>query len=307
MNSVCPSSWFGTGSPYGSLAKQIFTTTNPENTTAVGTLLSGNTVRRVPGFTVTTDPEVDVRGTKYQTKLFSVTSIVDQKVIGRYPTSSVGYLTPRSPLTTSELDDIYAYFINTNIPNKTPARKIILPTPTSGSSASLTGNLSGNVVDAVESVSYDLLYSFKYEFCYYAQMFSILMNDYIFIQNKPTSATFTSDFKNELIRELVNQMVVVRTRINDITAIAAAVGNKQTSELSTLNNEINSFLNSTKGSVQTLNENALVLLGKDKESNLRSRQLGFSEEKNAYANQLLAMYGFANLIALGLLFYIYKS
>jgi hypothetical protein len=138
-------------------------------------------------------------------------------------------------------------------------------------------------------------------------MFSVLMNDYIFIQNKPISATFTADTKNEMIRLLVNQMVVVRTRVNDITAVAGFVGNKQTTEISTMNNEINSFLTSTQASVKTLNENASVLFAKDKESNLRSRQLDFSEEKNAYANQLLAMYGFANLIALGLLFYIYKS
>jgi hypothetical protein len=35
--------------------------------------------------------------------------------------------------------------------------------------------------------------------------------------------------------------------------------------------------------------------------------LEFSEEKNNYANQLLTLYGAANFIALGLLFYIYRS
>jgi hypothetical protein len=185
----------------------------------------------------------------------------------------------------------------------TPTRLMIIP-----ASVLQARNLTGNLADATESVSYDLLYSLQYEFCFYSKYFSVLLADYIFIQNKATDVNgFSEARKNALIQTIVNNLTVVKARLTDITDIAATIGTKQTGEMKGMNESINAFIKTTKESVDALNTNANILMSKDKESNLRSRQLSYSEEKNAYANQLLAMYGFANLIALGLLFYIYKS
>ena len=74
-----------------------------------------------------------------------------------------------------------------------------------------------------------------------------------------------------------------------------------------MNTQVNQFLSNINSNTQTLITNGRELSGADANSNLRKRMLEFSEEKNNYANQLLTMYGAANFIALGLLFYIYKS
>jgi hypothetical protein len=196
----------------------------------------------------------------------------------------------------------YNAFTTKNVSTAPGARLIIIPP-----SVLQARNLTGNVSDATESVSYDLLYSLQYEFCYYAKYYSILLSDYITIQNKTVPDQISEAKKNELIQALVNRLTVVKARLSDITDIAAYIGVKQSGDLKGMSDTINRFVTSTKSSVDALNANMNVLMSKDKESGLRSRQLSFSEEKNAYANQLLAMYGFANLIALGLLFYIYKS
>jgi hypothetical protein len=219
-------------------------------------------------------------------------------VVSAGATSSLN--TPVPKLTETQLNSIYTTFTTTRVsPN---GRLIIIPAATLQAS-----NLSGNVTDATESVSYDLLYSLQYEFCYYAKYYSILLGDLITIQNKDQPADFATTYKTPLINNIVNRLTVTKARITDITDIAAFVGVKQSGDLKGMSDKINSFVTSTKSSVDALNTNMNILMSKDKESGLRSRQLSFSEEKNAYANQLLAMYGFANLIALGLLFYIYKS
>jgi hypothetical protein len=74
-----------------------------------------------------------------------------------------------------------------------------------------------------------------------------------------------------------------------------------------MNTNVNQFLADIQANTDTLVKNSQQLSGSDANSNLRKRMLEFSEEKNSYANQLLTLYGAANFIALGLLFYIYRS
>jgi hypothetical protein len=304
MDSVCPSSIYtGSSSPFVNTVGTTTTLLKDRDTT-------NPTLLPVPSFSSslkTTKTRISLTASKsYDVSPFSVTSIVQEAntTLGsRYIPLSGTLNAPVSKLTSSQLENTYAAFTSKNIPGASPTRLMIIP-----GSTLQARNLTGNVTDAIESVSYDLMYSLQYEFCFYTKYFSILLADYIFIQNKQTDTNgFSEARKNALIQTIVNNLTVVKARLTDITDVAATIGTKQTGELKGMNDSINAFVQSTKASVDTLNANASILMSKDKESNLRSRQLSYSEEKNAYANQLLAMYGFANLIALGLLFYIYKS
>jgi hypothetical protein len=236
--------------------------------------------------------------------------MISSRINGRYTPPASGYwrISASNTLTSSGQNiNIYNDFLTTNIPGKTStsARKIILPTTAAADSPSLQGNLTGEITAAKESISYDLLYSFQYEYCFFSKIFTTLMTDYVKVQQN-TGGVYTNR-QDALIEKIVNNMNAVRLRINDLTEMAAYVGTTQSEQLSTLSSKVNAFVASTDGNVQLLNENANVLFAKHNETGFRYRQLEVSDEKNAYANQLLAMYGFANLIALGLLFYIYKS
>lgn len=306
MNFVCPSSVYtGTSSPFASTVGTFLSSDS-------SSLLSNATtddpsLKSVPEFKTLTfkRPIINLTDSKtYTVNPFSVTDIILEanSLRSRYLPATSSYNSPVTPLTTSQLLSTYSAFTTKKVSNDANARLIIIPPETLKAK-----NLTGNVSEATESVSYDLLYSLQYEFCYYAKYYSILLSDYISIQNKTITVGFTETKKEALIRFIVNNLTVVKARLTDLTAIAAYVGEKQTSEMKGMNDAINAFVTSTKSSVDTLNKNLNVLMSKDKESNLRSRQLSYSEEKNTYANELLAMYGAANLIALGLLFYIYKS
>ena len=308
-NIVCPASLYT-----GATTAPIFAGANVTSyVTGTGSSTSAPNVVLYNPLANNRTVTISVRGTNYTVNLVSITKIIEDIIYSsgsrrRYEVPATGYWSNSLSTTLAtggKNVELTNYLINNNIPGKTgPAvRKYILPTSTG--SSSLQGGLTGDVGDAKESISYDLLYSLQYEFCYYSKVFATLMNDYLKIGNDSTFET--ADGKSEKQRPIVNQLNSVRLRLNDLTEISSYIGNYQRGELSTLNTQVNQFVTGIKASVDELNKNAIELLKKDKETGLRYRQLEFSEEKNAYANQLLAMYGFANLIALGLLFYIYKS
>ena len=208
-------------------------------------------------------------------------------------------LVANSPGTLSSATDpilvtVYTYLTSTNIPGTT--KLMINPNP--------AASVTGQVTDAKESVSMDLMYSLKYEFCYWAKAYKVVLGDYITVQN---NTSLTTANKTEMSRQIINQLNSINLRLSDLTMIAGYIGTKQSTEISGLNTNVNTYITDITTQTSSLQAQSSMLSSSDVKSKLRSRMLQYSEEKNAYANQLLATYGCANLIALGLLFYIYRS
>lgn len=304
MDTICPASvkYIGLNQPF--------------LTSATPTLLSGTTLSAIPTYTpnsITADKPTYMNpldNQSYTAVLFPIGPIIEGILANRYSATSTGNLSQTGywkPEASAALGNsggsIYQYFLENNVTGK--AYKIITP------QSDLTTGLTGDVAQKKISVSYDLLYSLQYEFCYYAKLYKTLLSDYITIQNTPASdtagAVFTPTMKDNLIKTLVNNLNATNLRLKDITEICTIISSRQTTDLATMNTNVNRFLSNITANSRTLKDNATTLSSKDMESRLRSRMIEYSDEKNAYANQLLAMYGFANLIALGLLFYIYKS
>ena len=236
--------------------------------------------------------------------LFSVLDgFVATAVNARYAPPASGYWasTQSQTLTAkNKIQDIYQAFTTTNV----PGQNYLIINP----SAALKNTITGQAADATNSVSYDLLYSLQYEFCFWVKVYSVLLGDYVTIQNKVTSTTgFTTTMQTELQRKIINLLNAVNLRLSDLTEISNYVAQQQSASLATMNTNVNQFLADIQANTDTLVKNSQQLSGSDANSNLRKRMLEFSEEKNSYANQLLTLYGAANFIALGLLFYIYRS
>lgn len=305
MDTVCPASVKYTG-----LNQSFLTSTSP-------TFLSGTTL---PTDFPTYDPSRitadkpsytnPVDNQTYTAVLFNIGTIVEGVLANRYNASLSGNLSQTGywrPEASAALGNsgatIYQYFLDTMVPGKT--YKMITP------QSDLTTGLTGDVAQKKISVSYDLLYSLQYEFCYYGKLYKTLLSDYITIQNTTPSdaqgSTFTTTEQGNIIKKLVNNLNAVNLRMKDITELCTIISKTQNTDLATMNSNVNRFLSSITANSQTLKDNASTLSSKDRESRLRSRMIEYTDEKNAYANQLLGMYGVANLIALGLLFYIYKS
>jgi len=257
-----------------------------------------------PTFTVRASSGDSTQQLNKTAYLFSILDgFVATAVNARYAPPASGYWasTQSQSLTAkNKIQDIYTSFTTTNVPGQ--SYKIINP------NAMLKNTITGQAADATNSVSYDLLYSLQYEFCFWVKVYSVLLGDYVTIQNKVTSTTgFTPTAQTELQRKIINLLNAVNLRLSDLTEISNYVAQQQSASLATMNTNVNQFLTNIQSNTQTLVTNSKQLSGSDANSILRKRMLEFSEEKNNYANQLLTLYGAANFIALGLLFYIYRS
>jgi len=257
-----------------------------------------------PTFTVRASSGDSTQQLNKTAYLFSILDgFVATAVNARYAPPASGYWSPtqsQSLTAKNKIQDIYTSFTTTNVPGQ--SYMIINP------NAMLKNTITGQAADATNSVSYDLLYSLQYEFCFWVKVYSVLLGDYVTIQNKVTSTTgFTPTAQTELQRKIINLLNAVNLRLSDLTEISNYVAQQQSASLATMNTNVNQFLTNIQSNTQTLVTNSKQLSGSDANSILRKRMLEFSEEKNNYANQLLTLYGAANFIALGLLFYIYRS
>jgi hypothetical protein len=73
------------------------------------------------------------------------------------------------------------------------------------------------------------------------------------------------------------------------------------------NTEINAMNTNIASTFQTLQNHARILNSQTNLQDLRKRMVEFTEEKNRSAMNLLSLFGFMNLVAIGLLFYIARS
>lgn len=96
-------------------------------------------------------------------------------------------------------------------------------------------------------------------------------------------------------------------KLNDIIQITNFIAQKRSSEMREQNTEINSLNSGIKSTFDTLQAHGKLLNSESSLSDLRKRMVEFTEEKNRSALNLLSLYGFLNLVAIGLLFYIARS
>ena len=96
-------------------------------------------------------------------------------------------------------------------------------------------------------------------------------------------------------------------RLNDLTQIINGVTDDMLSTTNMLEDEIRAFNNQIKQVQQKLDAQNKVISSSDATTKLNKQMVKFTEEKAKYTNNLLTMYSFLNIVALGLLVYVYKS
>jgi len=96
-------------------------------------------------------------------------------------------------------------------------------------------------------------------------------------------------------------------KLNDIIQITNYISQKRASEMREQNTEINTLNSSIKSTFDTLQAHSKMLNSETSLGDLRKRMVEYTEEKNRSALNLLSLYGFLNLVAIGLLFYIARS
>lgn len=145
------------------------------------------------------------------------------------------------------------------------------------------------------------------EFCFYYFRYKFSL-ERLFDKLIETSRKNTlTDADRNTIQTLLNQARGFNEKLNDIIQITNFIAQKRASEMRDQNTEINNLNANISATFTTLQDHSKILNSETSISELRKRMVEFTEEKNRSALNLLSLYGFLNLVAIGLLFYISRS
>jgi hypothetical protein len=152
-----------------------------------------------------------------------------------------------------------------------------------------------------------LMVDMKREFCYYYTRYKYSLNKlFDSIVSTSTGSTLTDAQKNDIQNKL-DKAKNFNQKLNDLVQINNFIAKKRAEEMGTQNQNINALNTEITTTFNKLQSNNALLKREDAVAELRKRMTEFSQEKNLSANNLLALYGFLNLVSSGLLFYIYRK
>lgn len=300
-NSAFPSVMSGTTSSASKVTNVAFTPTSP---TGVG----ATQIAAVKIFSLVEKLGSSVNGVDFTTRYQAT------------PASGNTYVSVPS-LTSTQLTAITTYLT-------TPAAVITPPATVPTSTQYATANAArpqipgatspSPIIAADKGISNDLIYSLNFEYCYWGSIYRTLIGDLVDAQSyvNPSLPTSTGGTPSPLvsadtltgnIAAFINAAIKVNQRLQDLAAIANALSTASITATQSNSANIDQTLSNIAATNETLQAQQASLISADSQSILRSRMMSYSDEKNSYATQQLALYGFANFIALGLLFYIYRS
>lgn len=142
------------------------------------------------------------------------------------------------------------------------------------------------------------------EFCFNFARYQWSLNQLFDKLVETSKATSLNDTQRNEINGFLGMAKTYNERLNDIIQVTNFIAKKRAEDMGSQNSEINSLNTSINKLFSDLNNSSDTLKKEDALLELRKRMVEYSQEKNASASNLLGLYGFLNLVALGLLFYI---
>lgn len=143
------------------------------------------------------------------------------------------------------------------------------------------------------------------EYCFYYKRYIYVLHDILM-----SAATLTEGSKPPDYIKKKENTEKLNGKLNQILQVLQSLVN---SRLTTLKgyygpnsgvNELNSELNTTRNE---LIKHSTLLKNTELEKDARAAMIDYSVEKNQSSRNLLAIYGFMNIVAVGLVFYLYRS
>lgn len=161
-----------------------------------------------------------------------------------------------------------------------------------------------NTLGAKESAT---MRKIKDEYCYYYFRYKYSLET-LFDKLVNTSKLMTLPETDKAdIQSKLTRAKNFNEKLNDLIQITNYIAQKRSIEMREQNTEINTLNAGIKSTFDTLQTHSRILNSETSLTDLRKRMVEFTEEKNRSAMNLLSLYGFLNLVAIGLLFYIARS
>jgi len=145
----------------------------------------------------------------------------------------------------------------------------------------------------------------KNEYCFYYKRYMYILQDILM-----TAATMGSGSRPAAYLEKKQNTENLNSKLNQILQLLQALVNSRLNSLKQYYgsdsgvNELNKKLDTTR---EELIAHSKLLKNTSLEKDVKSAMIDYSIEKNSSSRNLLAIYGFMNIVAAGLIFYLYRS
>jgi hypothetical protein len=146
----------------------------------------------------------------------------------------------------------------------------------------------------------------KAEYAYYYERYmyalTVLFNKISATYNNPS----TSTSKNE-IQQALDKVVFFNTKLNDILSIVQVVSNNMHANVISSTAEVTDMMKMMLENKEKMEEQNKMIRSNQASANVRKEMVKYTEEKSRYNDNLLKIYSFLNIVALGVLLYVYKA
>lgn len=202
-------------------------------------------------------------------------------------------------LTNSSLDGVYRQLVASNKLVSLQKYKESLDQISKG-----TREQSKQILETIGLTESTTFNKIQEEFCFYYVRYKYCLNDLFNSLVSISSGITLSNDKQAEIQTKLNKAGEFNNKLNDIIQITNFIAVKRSEEMrqgNTQINQLNASITNIYGKLSKQNE---MLKEQDAAANLKKRMVEYTKEKNTSANNLLGLYGFLNLVSIGLLFYI---
>jgi hypothetical protein len=151
----------------------------------------------------------------------------------------------------------------------------------------------------------ELLKDIQAEYCFYESRYKYsleqLFNSINIGYNNNTGDVQAS------IQKYLSSTQTLNQKLNDLVQIINGITEDMLSSTTSLEAEIKAFDRQMREEKEKLQRQNKVISSNQATMELSKQMVKFTEQKAKYSNNLLSLYSFLNIVALGLLIYVYKS
>lgn len=163
------------------------------------------------------------------------------------------------------------------------------------------------ILESVGNQEKKTMTAIQEEFCYYYVRYKFALDDLFETLARTSATSGLTDAQRSTIETKIGVAKDLNVKLNDIIQYTNFIARKRASEMRDQNSHINMMNSSIREVFTRLQQQNEMLRKEDSITDLRRRMVEFTQEKNQSASSLLALYGFLNLVAVGLLFYVARA
>lgn len=139
---------------------------------------------------------------------------------------------------------------------------------------------------------------------YYARYVAVLNTLFTNIRDQYTVNSLENKTKVENSNK---KLLTLNTKLNDLIQIMQAISNNMLEESDAMDAELNAFQANMAEKKEKLKYQTEIIKSNQNGTKLSREMVKYTEENARYTDNLLKMYSFLNVVALGLLIYIYRA